>query len=554
MYLRLGISAGLIGVLLVAFAIFEGYYSTRVNPRVSVDGIPLGGVSLADVPAYVQRKIDERNNQQIVLHVDDRVYQVTSSQFRAHYDPAQAIVLARNDGHTGDFVTKVWNQFNTLFSGHDYPLTGSHDPKAVQRFLNNVAKEISYQPKPAVVGVVDGQVAIVHESTLGRQLDTSGARRLLNDEINRHNSFDLSIPVQFPSSPISRDVAQQAVDQAQNLLSQPVYFSSLAKVRAWYLKPSQLVHLLTFAPRLDPKKGWTVALGLNTKRLAATMGPIAAAVDHAPLPAYYRFVEAANGQPDTAVPYPDSPGLSINLKKAAQAILNSPANGHTAVIPFDYPRATFTLDAARALNFDTLLGKGIASLAGSGRARLANARTVSDMLNSIRLAPGQMLSVTSVITPVAKGNGFVPEVGGYGLKYDISGTNGGPNGVASALFQAAYKAGLTIVQRASYPNVSAFNGLPGLDAVVQARPHGADLRFVNNTNKVILVGTTVSNGQVTGYVFDNSSTHRTTSAAGPVVTLNQDGSVDAQVSRTVSGDRFAQDQVRTHYNSIDEYP
>lgn len=554
MYLRLGISGGLFGVLLVTFALFEGYYSTRVNPHISVDGIPLGGVSLADVPSYVQGKLDARNNQPIILHVDDRTYQVTSTQFRAHYDPALAIAQAQNDGHTGDFVTKLWNQFNTLLSGHDYPLTGTHDPKAVQKFLDKVATDITYGPKPAEVGVVDGQVTIVHESTLGRQLDMVAARRQLNSEVDKHSSFDLNVPLQFPSSPISHDVAQQAVDQAQNLLSQPVYFSSLAKVRAWYLKPSQLVHLLTFAPRQDPTKGWIVGIGLNTKKLAGTMAPIAAAVNHAPVPAYFKFVEAANGQPDTAVPYPDSPGLAINIKKAAQAILASPSNGHTAVIPFDHPLAKFTLADARTLNLDTLLGKGVADLTGSGRKRVANAQAASGMLDSIRLAPGQTLSVTTVITPVAKANGFVPEEGGFGLKYDISGTNGGPNQVASALFQAAYKAGLTIVQRASYPNVTTFNGLPGTDAIVHARPHGADLRFVNNTNQVILVGTVVSNGYVTGYVFDNSATHRITATSGPIVTLNQDGTIDAQIGRTVSGDRSQQDHVQTHYNNISQYP
>jgi vancomycin resistance protein YoaR len=553
-YLRLGIGAGIVVVLSIAFVLFEGFYATRVNPHVSVDGIPLGGVSLSDVPTYLQQKLDQRNNEPIILHVDDRVYQVTSSQFRAHYDIARAIAQAQNDGHAGDFITRVWNQFNTVFSGHDYPLTGTHDAKSVQSFLARVASDIADDPQPAQVGVQDNEVTIIHESVLGRKLDLPAATRLLNTELDRHSVFNINIPVLFPSSPISHDVAQQTVNRAQDLLSQNVFFSSLQKVRAWYLKPSQLLHLLTFTPGYDPKRGWVITMGLDTARLAVTMAPIAAAVNHEAVPAYYKFVDAANGQPDTAVPYPDSPGLAIDIDKAAQAILASPSTGHTATIPFTHPRAAFTLADARAMAFDTLQGKGISGVLGSTEERLINAHNAAGKLNNIRLDPGQQLSVTTVITPVVQANGFIPEEGGFGLKYDIAGTNGGPSQAASALFQAAYRAGLTIVQRQSYPNVTVLNGPPGTDAIVQARPHGADLQLVNNTKHVILIGVRVTHDDSIAYVFNNSSVHRTVTVFGPVVTLNLDGSIDAQIGRVTSGDRVLQDQFRTHYNAVDRYP
>jgi hypothetical protein len=59
---------------------------------------------------------------------------------------------------------------------------------------------------------------------------------------------------------------------------------------------------------------------------------------------------------------------------------------------------------------------------------------------------------------------------------------------------------------------------------------------------------------VSAYVFSSRAEQRATSVVGPVVTLNQDGSIDAQIGRSVSGDLTQQDQVRTHYNSVDQYP
>jgi vancomycin resistance protein YoaR len=315
-----------------------------------------------------------------------------------------------------------------------------------------------------------------------------------------------------------------------------------------------LVRLLTFTSGFNTKKGWAVTVGIDTKKLAITMAPIAAAVDHAPVPAYYTFVDAGNGQQTTAIPHTDSPGLAIDIEKAAQAILASPSTGHNAVIPYKYPRAGFTLADAQALNFDTLMGRGAADTAGSSKTRQANARAAAAPLSSVRLQPGQTLSITTAITPVVRANGFSPEVGGFGMRYDITGTNGGPNLVASALFQAAYNAGLTITRRASYPNVTDINGIPGTDAIVRARPAGADLRIANNTAHTVLVGAVLNRGQVSAYVFSSRAEQRATSVVGPVVTLNQDGSIDAQIGRSVSGDLTQQDQVRTHYNSVDQYP
>jgi len=137
---------------------------------------------------------------------------------------------------------------------------------------------------------------------------------------------------------------------------------------------------------------------------------------------------------------------------------------------------------------------------------------------------------------------------------DIAGTNGGQDLAASALLQAAYNAGLTILARAQYPNVNTLDGPPGFDAIVQARPGGAQLDITNNTNHVMLIGVVVSQNQVKAYVFTGNAVSRSVTVSQPIVTLNQDGSIDTQVSRTVSGDISLQDQLLSHYAPVDEYP
>ena len=440
-----------------------------------------------------------------------------------------------------------------MLSGRDFTLQGSHDTQAVQKYVSQIAKDVAVAPQPAQVGIANGQVEVTREPLVGRYLDVTAASQLLDNEINAHSVFDFTIPIQYPSSPISHDVAQQTVDQAHSLLSQDVFFSSLNKVKAWYLTPNQILHLLTFKPGSDGHGGWRVSMGLNIKKLAATMAPIAAAVNHAPIPAYYRFVDAANGQPAAAVPYSGSPGLAIDIDKAAQAILASSQNGHVAVIPFEHPQSSFTIAKARALNFDAPMGTSAVDLLGSPLGRKKNADAAVLKLDNVLVGAGQSLSITSVISPVVKSGGYTPAAGGFGLKYDIAGTNGGPTAAASALFEAAFASGLPIQKRDSYPNVTVFNGIPGQDALVQPRKGGADLVFVNDTRHAILIGMVTQGSLIKAYVFNNDAVQRSTTVRASV-TLDQDGSIDASYDRVSSGDRVSQQQIASHYDNVDEYP
>jgi vancomycin resistance protein YoaR len=551
--MRFGVIVSFLAVLGIALLVFEDYYSTRVSPHVSVDGMPMGGVLLADVPAYLQQQIDSRNNTQLILHAGDSTYEVTNSKFSPHYNLDPVVAAVRDQGHTGNLPSRIWNQLSTLLSGHDVPLQGSHDTSAVQKYVGQIAKDIALAPQPAKVGIANGQVEVVREPLVGRYLDVAAATHLLDTEINTHSVFNVTLPVQYPPSPVTHDIAQQTVDQAQGVLSQNVFFSSLNKVKKWYLKPSQLLHLLVFTPGQDAQGNWQVTMSLDTKKLAKTMAPIAAAVNHEPIPAYFRFVDAANGQPAAAVPYSDSPGLTIDIDKAAQAILASPANGHVAVIPFSHPHSAFTVAKARALSFDTPMGTSVVDILGSSMARTGNADVTASKLNNIRIAPGQSFSVTSAISPVVKLNAYVPAPGGTGLSYDIAGTNGGPTAAASALFEAAFSSGLSIKERAAYPNITVFNGVPGQDALVHARKGGADLVFVNNTKHTILIGMVVQGSLIKGYVFNNDVVQRTTTVKS-VVMLNQDGSIDAQYDQVSTGDMLSQQRYSSHYNNVDQYP
>lgn len=555
-WLSLGLTLGIVLILGTSIAIFEHAYSDSVNPHISVGGVDLGGVALADAPSYLRRRIAERDRQPITLHVGKSTFQVTTSQFHASYTLQTALARAMADGHDADLFTRLWNQVATMVQGHDYQVGGTHDQAAVRAYLSQLNARIGVQPLPAVVGVRDNTVTILREPVPGRRLDLEAAATRLSQVVDSHAIFDTTLPIQITGSPISHDVAQATVNQAQTLLSQPIYFSSGTRIRKWFLSPDQLVRLLTFHSSFDQRKGYAIVMDIDRKRLRKTMIPIAADVDHAPTPAYYLVAEGSGGQPDSAVPQPDGPGLAIDADKTAQLILSAASTDHTVIIPLIHPHAAFDLAAARKLTFDTELGKGPTDLAGSSPLRIDNARSAAVALDNIRLQPGQTLSVTGVISPVVALGGYAQDLNRI-APTDISGVNGGTTQVASALFQAAYASGLPILQRQSYPYLTTFDGPIGGDAMVVARPQGPDLQFVNDTKHQLLINVVVypKTHRVVAYMFtDGQVVHRSVKVLGPSVTLNQDGSVDASISRTIGGDTTGQDTISSQYDNLDPYP
>ena len=380
-FLSLGITLGLGVILGVALLIFESVYASRVNPNISVDGIPLGGVSLADAPAYLRHKETDRDLQPSVVRVGAESFTITNHQFRARYTLDAAVRQAMHDGHGGDPLGRIWEQIQIMVQGRDYSISGTHDRQAVARYLADLDRKISRSPRGATVGIRQGAVAIVREPLSGQRLDLPAATRLLDHLVSTRSTFTADLPVQTTGSPITHDLAQAAVDQAQALLGQPILFSAGTKIKGFELRPDQLVKLLTFTNRYDERaRQWQVAVGIDDHKLRATLAPIAALVEFPPLPAYFK-VEQVDGT-DYAVPNQGANGVAVDINGTAPLILAAAAT-HAVTVKVIYPHSTFDVRAARKLQLDTEESVAQLSWAGASNERATNLSNAAKALDNV---------------------------------------------------------------------------------------------------------------------------------------------------------------------------
>jgi hypothetical protein len=583
--LQLAATLGVAFVIWSAGTVFQAVYAGRIYPHIIVDHVPVGGMTRDEALAALRDTEKARVDAPIFVQADEKSWRVTPAQFGARYDSAAAVGRALALAHAGSLFFGGWNEAQTIFNGANVPLSGTHDPPAVSRFVAAAARELSVSPRGAEVGVRGGDVTILRAPVPGRQLDRPGAVAALSAVINTHDATTVDLPLQQVDSGLGRDEARTAVDRADALLSGRVQFlytdTANGSAPPWYLDKEGMLRLLTFTPRCEPQ-ACRFDVGIDERKLLAAFdrGGVSAKVDSVPRSASYVLYKPDLNPADVSVqPTQDFSGTTIDVHSAALQILRQadvPASQRVAnpiYLPMQSVPPRFTKRDAVALNFDLNVGATTLGYAGLGSdwARLDNLGTAANAITNTIVPPGGLFSFASVAGPLDATQGYTAgqNIVGPG---DITGVDGGVNLAASAALGAAYDAGLQVERRAHYPYLSLYTQ-PGLDAMVsydardqgQGRGQGRapDLVLRNTTGHAVLVmaeGDGV--GGVTVYFFnsDNYAPMRqrgrySVVVGAPRVSLNPDGSVDATISRTITINgkvtTTTRDSLSSHYQPID---
>jgi len=573
--------AATLGVALVIWsvgAIFQTVYAGRIYPHITIDHVPVGGMTRDDALAALRDTETSRVHSPIYVQAGDKSWRETPAQFGARYDSAAAVDRALALAHTGPLFFGGWTEARTIFNGANVPLSGTHDPAAVSRFVADATREVYVPPRRAIVGMRGNDVAIVSEAVPGRQLDKQGATATLSSVINTHDATLIALPLQQVDSDLGHSQAAAVLDQARALLSASVQFLytnlNSGSLPPWYLDKAGMLRLLTFTPRCGARS-CRFDLGIDARKLlvAFDRGGVSSKIDLAPTPASYSLYKPDDNPDHAGVTVnPDFPGRTIWADRAAFLILqqaHTPASDRTVYIPTLPVFASFTKPNARALNFDHTVGTATRAYPNLDWARLYNLGTAASAITNTLVQPGHTFSFASIAGPLDATQGYTAgqNIVGPG---DITGVNGGPNLAASAVLGAAYDAGLSIERRVHYPYLS-LNTPPGFDAMVSydagdpggGRGRAPDLVFRNTTDHPMLVMADSDGvGGMTVYIFnsDNYAPMRQRGAYSvavdaPRIALNPDGSVDTTVSRTVTIDgkvtTTTRDSLSSHYAPID---
>ena len=357
------------------------------------------------------------------------------------------------------------------------------DPRPVASLVENLATEIDREAVNANITVDEnGKLAVV-PAINAAEVDVEASIAAITDGLLQGDD-EVTLVVHETRPQIVDAMAAAAVERGEALLSPGITLSW--KGGEGMLDRADLLRALTI--RIRPGEEEPFVFGLDPKLIRESLSRYAAEFDIPVQDARWRLID---GKIQLAVP--ESKGRELDLDAGVRAVTTAFLNDVSKVtlnVRELTPRWTGKDGAAITLGND-ILGEGGTWYGDSSDARRQNVELASAHLNGWLVPPDGVFSYADSVGLITEENGFVT---GYGIVDDGGGgfttapvVGGGICQVSTTLFQAAFWAGLPILERHQHPYYlrtygEAVTGLPGLDAMVNIEPDWRlDLKFKNTT-------------------------------------------------------------------------
>lgn len=444
--------------LYVGIALFVG---RQLPARAEVAGVNVGGLGTQEAEQRLARRVEELETTPVTLVMDGTRKTLVPSESGLHVDVSRTL-----QGATGFSLDprEVWNR---LAGGGEYPLVGRVETGRLSDIVREVATDVD---RPLVEGAISFQGAQVDvvRSAAGRTVDVAGTVSGIEDRWPQQREFEAVIDTQAPTvSPQEMDrLVEEVADRA--VAAPLVLLAGDRRIS---------VPVAEFAPalRMNPA-GSTLTLALDEEAFAPVVDKALARVLTEPVDAGLRVVG------DRVEVTPAREGLTVRMDLTAEnaASVLTRTERREAAVAISRAQPRLTTETVQAWK----VGRRVATaqIDELPPAAAANARRALEALEGTVVPPGTRFSLADHLGPRTEAAGYVAAPTGGEPAHALA---GGVDHVASALYEAAFRAGLTIEGRVS-PAVHLAGTTDGLDAVLT----GADLALTTTAGQAVLVSAT----------------------------------------------------------------
>lgn len=488
-----------IGVLLVfwmfAVAIALIWFGQdKVPAKTVVAGVDIGGLSHDEAVAKLNAAFAKKAGDQISLKIADNVVKV---------DPS-AVGLSLNVPATVDQVmTSRWNPFDApseFFGGGKANLVVGTDPQVMNAKLADLNNKYAQVAREAEI-TYSGTTPVLDTPVTGNEINTDQAAQALTANYLQSDSA-IELPLNISQPQVSLDQARQVVKgSATNAVSAPISVK-VGEVTA-QASPANIAAALSY----QVKDGQLQPVVDGTK-LHELLAPQLKSVDSGAKDATW---DVSSGKP-VLVPAVDGNGVTDDhLRDSVTEVLERTGPDRSVVMPLGPIEPKLTTDAAAKLNITEKMASFTQNFPYAAY-RIQNIGQAAKKINKTLLYPGQVFSMNDTVGERTKANGFTTGyvVGEGGkLKEDLG---GGVSTAATALWTAAFYAGLESVEHGSHLIwISRYQ--PGLEATVAWGQ--LDLKFKNNTPDGVYITAKMTNSSITFTMWGTKQYDKIKAVSGP---------------------------------------
>jgi vancomycin resistance protein YoaR len=459
-------------------------------PRVSVAGVDVSGLSDEEVREIAAAELDELRSETIVLTSPDAPtfeLSVEKGDLIRGADLDAAVEEAATErGSFGNLMARIG-----LASRREVTVEPVINRNKVDSIVENVAGQLSEKPARGATVVRSGDGFAVKSGTSGVGVDPLWLEARLAELPD-----SIEIPLGPHDAPISDAAAARAVEVANRATSGPV--SVTQGPYGFPLDRALLRSAVEFVPDAPD-----LLVRLDGDILAEKLRPAFASreVDAADA----RFQPVANGVEIV----PEQAGRRLDVQAIGRAIVQRPAGVKSVKARYEVIRPRRRTADLEALDVNDLVGEFTTEFT-PGEPRVTNIQRGAALLDGAIIKKGETFSLNTAIGERTEERGFVPAPEISGAELD-EGVGGGVSQIATTFFNAAFFAGLEIVEHR--PHSFYISRYPeGREATISWG--GPDVVVVNDWPSNVLVDSQTSDSAITVRLYSNSDNRKVESETG----------------------------------------
>ena len=492
------VSLALLAVLVALIGLAFAGSSARIADGVAIAGVDVGELTPTEARTLLEERFDRVARVPVIFTAGGERYPIKATTLGVEADWAAAIKLAAREGE-GFGPVRGFRRLQARFFGAEISPPLQAYGAALDFKLAGLAQAIDQRHVEATL-VRRGLAIEIVPGQPGRRLDqeAAGARIVRTlARLERGQPVALAIRID-PIGVTAADLAPAAL-QARTALSAPVRLEY--EGTRWKLPRWRIAELLSL-----PVAGET-HVAIAGSGAEAWFAKLRKTVERAPVDAGF---EAA-GDGVRIVPAKD--GLAVDVPATAKALFaaaTSSAARTAELLVRTAPPDRSTADA-QAMGIERRLASYTTLYAGSYD-RITNLRLAISLLNGALVAPGGTFSFNERVGERTIERGFRPAPVIIKDEYGED-VGGGVSQVGTTVFNAAWEAGLKIVERNPHSLYISRYQL-GRDATVNFPD--LDLKFVNDTPKWIFVAGAAGDSGITVSMYGGGPERRVESGEGTI--------------------------------------
>jgi vancomycin resistance protein YoaR len=484
-----GAAAALVG------AAFSGS-TARLPDGVRIAGIDVGGMRPGAARELLERRSAAFEDVPVTFFVGEQRWRIAPRRLGVEPDWAAAVDGARRQGEGFGPVRGLRRVKVRVFGADISPPANVYAP-ALDYQLQQLAKEIDSSRRESAI-VLKGLTPVLVRGRPGYNLRRDAAAATIVGALASPSRAPTALPVRIVAPSVSPADLAPALAQARRALSGPIWLQ--LGDRRWRLRPRGVAKLLEL-----PHDGATTVTigGPGANAFFARFGK---RVGSTPVDANFRIM--GGGVVDVVA---HRNGVSIDLDKTSAAIrraaLSSTARTARVVIGSAQPK--LTTSEARAMGITRVLSGYTTAYSGTAD-RIHNLQLAVRLIDGALVPPGGTFSLNDRVgeRTVERGFRVAPVI--IGGEYEEA-VGGGVSQVATTVFNAAWEAGLKIVERNPHSLYISRYQL-GRDATVNYPD--LDLKFRNDTPRWLRVFGWSGSSGITIAIAGTPTGRRVVSEAG----------------------------------------